>query len=376
MDTSTLGKVIQGSAGTTTETRIKNDVHGMYGLESLCKVFGSAEYLERKLSDWSDDIFFLELWDELQDRARRNSGENGSIGRDLTTSEVASRTSTTIVQNNHDLDGAGDTDPSGALFDETASAYRRLRLKAEEQINGLLINVITSSLRPYSKVTGWSSLSSPDTTSTTLSHSPSLDNSLRLLSDFLSFLSKVLSPSPLRRITRQLCLAMQKYLWDNVLMRHNFSASGTEQLKADMDAIQKVIDASIGFTGDAERGMRRLNDGIRLLGLAIKPSTSKSSAAEKTQEEGEAEGWGFDEDDNGEGEADTDVGVGETPDSTPDENVTPLEENEKVFSLWEVEKRIFRSNESARTVLAEMGIETLTESDARSILERRVEVGS
>jgi RAD50-interacting protein 1 len=381
MDTSTLGKVIQGSTSTTPDNKGRDDISGLHGLESLCKVFGSAEYLERKMSDWGDDIFFLELWDELQDRARRNAGTDGSVGRDLSTSEVASRTSSTIRQGN-EVDG-GETD-GGALFDETASAYRRLRLKAEEQINELLTNAIIASLRPYSKIAGWSSL---DTTTSTLTPTPALDTPLQLLSDLLSFLFRFLAPGPLRRITRQLCLAIQKYIWDNVLIRHNFSASGAAQLRSDFNAISRVIDACINYSGEAARGMRRLNEGIRLLGLPIKPSTAPKSpqkrASAADDDKDAEEGWGFDNDDEDDG-----GGSEEQEDAAEDAAAVRDEEkqypadtednnnNNKTWSLWEVEKRIFRSNESARNLLSDMGMETLTESDARTVLERRIEVGS
>lgn len=394
MDTSTLGKVIQGSTGAANESRSKNELQGMFGLESLCKVFGSAEYLERKMSDWGDDVFFLELWDELQDRARRNAGPGASIGRDLTTSEVASRTSAKINQPN-DIDQA-ETE-GGALFDETASSYRRLRLKAEEQINDLLANAIITSLRPYSKITGWSSLTFTDTTgaaptSSSPSFSPTsaLETTLQVLSDFLSFLARVLSRAPLRRITLQLCLAIQKYVWDNVLTRHTFSRGGAEQFMGDVEAIQTVVDASIGCPGEAARGMRRLNEGIRLLRLPIKPSsttTTSNPVAEPEMDEETEDGWGFDDDDDDDDHpADDDGAAAEVANPAEGEGGVPdLDEERgkdegkgegKVWSLWEVEKRIFRSNESARDVLAEIGIETLSESDARAILEHRVEVGS
>jgi len=429
MDTSTLGKVIQGSTGTANERGEKHDLNGMYGLESLCKVFGSAEYLERKMSDWGDDIFFLELWDELQDRARRNAGTNASVGRDLTTSEVASRTSAIIKQTN-DPD-AGETD-GGALFDETATAYRRLRLKAEEQINELLINAITTSLRPYSKTPGWSSLTSPDNTNNTnntttssttssLTPSPTLDSALHLLSTTLSFLSQILSPTPLRRITRQLCLAIQRHIWDYVLTRHHFSASGAQQLKADVEAIQRVVDACVRSpANEAARGMRRLNEGIALLALPVKVPNVVAKVRAGMGEEGEVgegegeEGWGFDDNDDkdnnhnndddaeiieveskagggggggGGGARITDTASGRPADSN-DENDndedddadadadvdTNLHDNIKIWSLAEVEKRVFSSNESARAILLEMGLVVLTEAEARAVLERRVEL--
>ena len=46
------------------------------------------------------------------------------------------------------------------------------------------------------------------------------------------------------------------------------------------------------------------------------------------------------------------------------------------WGLWEVEERIFRSNESAREALEEMRFELLNEGDARSVLGRRVELSA
>ena len=44
------------------------------------------------------------------------------------------------------------------------------------------------------------------------------------------------------------------------------------------------------------------------------------------------------------------------------------------LGLWEVEKRVFRDNESGREVLDELGLEVLSESEARHVLERRIEL--
>lgn len=32
------------------------NVQGIEGLERLCRVYGSAEYMEKKMRDWSDDV--------------------------------------------------------------------------------------------------------------------------------------------------------------------------------------------------------------------------------------------------------------------------------------------------------------------------------
>lgn len=118
-------------------------------------------------------------------------------------------------------------------------------------------------------------------------------------------------------------------------MRNTFSDAGAAQLVSDVDHLCGVIDVSLGpagSAGDSVRGLKRLNEGLLLLGL--------DANAPKTDE----------------------------PTVEPEEN--------KVQGLWEIEKRLFKDNESAREVLAELGIETLTEAEARSILERRAEMGS
>ena len=306
--TSSIARTVQGVSRET-----QAELQGLGGLERLCRIYGSAEYLEKKMRDWSDDVFFLDLWDELQDRARRSTGKN--IAGPLSVEDVAERTSSTV----------GSEEDSGALFDETAGAYRRLRIRTEVVVQDMLIHSLRESLRPYGRINPWSSLSTE--ASSSLSLTAELDAIVQQLNDYLSFLSKVLAQAPLRRIVRQAALAIQAFLWDHVLMRYTFSASGTAQFQRDVEIVWDTMDRWLG-EGQAEVGMRRLREGLVLLGLPVK-------GEEGEQYRGE------------------DVGLG----------------------LWEVEKRVFRNNESGREVLDELGLEVLSESEARHVLERRIELG-
>lgn len=169
-------------------------------------------------------------------------------------------------------------------------------------------------------------------------------------------------------------------------MRHTFSASGAQQFQGDIQAIESIVDASIRLPGEAAKGLRRLGQGVGLLVLPIKPSSGSGAGLKKRKaagEEDEGDGWGFDDDDEADAgdaagsdgeerggvEMDADLDWGGRDDEE-------RSESRKSLSLWEVEKRVFRSNESARNVLMVMGFETLSEADARAVLERRVEVGS
>lgn len=323
--TSALGRTVQGADG-------QASVEGVAGLERLCRVFGSAEYLEKKMEDWSNDVFFVELWSELQDRVRLNRDGGHNVAGTMSVAEVASRTSPAIT---HDNTASTHSSSEGALFDETASAYRRLRLRSESIITSTLTSNVTAALKPYSRLSIWATLSTPSASATPspLSLSSDLAHTTRILSTQLTFLARALGVAPLRRVSRQLLLSVQAYVWDNVLTRNKFSATGAAQLASDIDHLRNLVDTTMGVAahvGGSLRITKKLNEGLRLLNLGLVTTETSPDNASEAHELG----------------------------------------------LWDVEKRLFRDNESARAVLAELEIDGLTEAEARSVLERRVEIGS
>ncbi|KAL8797940.1 MAG: hypothetical protein Q9182_007099 [Xanthomendoza sp. 2 TL-2023] len=318
--TSSLARTVQGVSSSTSRNTTKDQpsLEGLSGIERLTRVYGSAEYLENKMGDWSDDVFFLELWEELQDRARANTlqgGQKKNLAGNMSVEHVADKTSAAV----------GNEESGGALFDETAGAYRRLRVRTEGILTDTFVQQIRESLRAYGKVGAWSALSSPSLgDGMSLAISAELDAPIGLLQSYLSFLAGALAQAPLRRIARQVVLAVQAVMWDGVLMKYRFTEMGARQFGRDIRGLWEVVD---GFTGSGQGqiGMRRLGEGLVLLEL-------KGSGG---------------------------------PDD--DEAVVDL-------SLGDVEKRLFKDNESGREVLEEMGLEVLSESDARSVLERRIDL--
>ena len=120
-------------------------------------------------------------------------------------------------------------------------------------------------------------------------------------------------------------------------MRNTFSAAGASQLISDVDHLCSVVDSSLGsagHTGDSIRVMKKLSEGLLLLGL---------NAVQGHDQGGESIS-----------EKDADEQLG----------------------LWDVEKRLFKDNESARVVLGELDADSLTEAEARTVLEKRVEIAS
>ncbi|KAG8630032.1 hypothetical protein KVT40_001651 [Elsinoe batatas] len=314
--TSTVGRTVHGVGQGDNA-----DLSGTKGLDRLCRVYGSAEYLEKAMRDWSEDVFFLDLWEELQYRSRNKDQIKG----DLSMGEITAKTSATATQNE-----SGEV--QGALFDETAASYRRLRTRSEQVIVDTVNYDLRNALRPYSRVNTWASMSSTGGVS---SQTAELDGFIRMLDEYLAFLAKSIGKTPLRRIVRQVGNSAQTYIYDNVILRHNFSTAGAAQLGSDIKGIWLVIDRHAGARQGAT-STQKLVDGVKLLALPVK------------------------------GEIPINFSVDGTSDSLRAPNL----------GLWEVERRLFASNEGAREVLDDLGIELLSESEAREVLKRRVEIGS
>ena len=120
-----------------------------------------------------------------------------------------------------------------------------------------------------------------------------------------------------------------------MLLRHTFSAAGAAQLSGDVQhcGVANIsLDVAGDGQGDAERSFKKLNEGLFLLCLNAGP-VSESPESTAVHFDGRKDG----DDDGGGGGGD----------------VTSL-------GLWDVEKMVFKDNESARDVLSEVGIDILT----------------
>jgi RAD50-interacting protein 1 len=346
----TAGRLLQGQYS-------KGDAFSQKALASLCKIYGSAEYLERKMSDWSDDVFFLELWEELQDRVQADSRAHASVGKDLRVDEVAAKTSASIQASNGDV--PQDTE-GGALFDETALAYHRLREQSEAEILRLVDNNIRDSVADYGRLDAWASLSTTNADVTSLSPSSGLDSTLQVISVLLEFLSKVVARPIMHKLVKHLCATLQGEIYSRVITPHNFSAAGVSQLQRDIMALEEAIDSRSNLRGVASTGLKRLEQISTLLGLPIKRS-GHQTIADDVEDADDA--WGF------EGEDDADQVIA-------DDDTEEASSRKDSWSLWDAEKEVFKSNEAARRALADMGLDFISESEARNILKRRIELNS
>ena len=230
----------------------------------------------------------------------------------------------------------------------------------------------------FSASNPWSTLSPSDGSGNDLSPTAELDPLLSHLSTTLAFLSRVLAPAPLRRIARAVLATINSTLYDSVL-RVGFSTQGAAQLNADLAAICAVVDEQIGARV-AAIALRRCLEAATLVGLPVtgaKPPANPSVPADDDAME-EWDAWAG-EDANIETTANSNSNTNSNTNTTTDVNADAGADPQKATSpsplgLWDVEKRLFADNQSARDVLDQLGFDVLDEKEARRLLRLRVEL--
>ncbi|KAI0024076.1 RINT-1/TIP-20 [Xylariomycetidae sp. FL0641] len=249
--TSTLGRTLHG----VTKEELAA-LEGTGAFESLCRVLGSCDHIVATLKDWSNEEFFITLWEELQARAVRNSDQENLTGT-MSHDAVRDRISSAVG-----LDG-----DSGILFDETIVAFSHRRKTAEEYLVSAVIDSHHKEFRPYLSKPQWTTISSePAVDPMQLAITPELDAPLRILKRNLDFLASALSTAVFRRIWREALEKLQDMLWGSVLMTQNFTTLGAAQFVRDLQAILALVDRHIP---EGSLIMGTLLEGAQLLSLPL-----------------------------------------------------------------------------------------------------------
>ncbi|CAM1503847.1 Fc.00g014380.m01.CDS01 [Cosmosporella sp. VM-42] len=251
--TSTLGRTLHG---VTKEEQAA--LQGTGALETLCKVIGSADHIANTLQDWSDEEFFIILWEELQTRAAKKADQGNNITATLSYDDVKHRTSSAVGQKTDD----------GALFDETVEAYR-MRCKAGQDIlAATLVESHSKAFKAYVNKVQWTTIGEAaeldDVTQLTIT--PELDEPLHILKRNFDFLSKALSAASFLRVWREALTKLQDLLWNDVLLRQAFTTLGATQFLRDGAAIFALIER---YIPQGPAMLDTLHEAMRLLSLPL-----------------------------------------------------------------------------------------------------------
>ncbi|CAJ2509430.1 Uu.00g144560.m01.CDS01 [Anthostomella pinea] len=248
---STLGRTLHG---VTREQAAA--LEGTGAFETLCKVLGSCDHIVATLRDWSNEEFFVTLWEELQARARKNSDQDDLAGG-KSHDDVRDQVSSAV----------GSDGDSGTMFDEIIASYNNRRKTAEEYIVSALIDSHQKAFRPYLSKPQWTTITADTKVEPSqLTVTAELDEPLRILKRNLTFLASALSTAVYRRIWREALEKLQDTLWGDVLLRQNFTTLGAAQFVRDLQAIFSLVDS---YIPDGSLTMSTLQDGAELLSLPL-----------------------------------------------------------------------------------------------------------
>ncbi|KAK3941362.1 RINT1-like protein [Diplogelasinospora grovesii] len=311
--TSTVGRAF----GVTKEQLAA--LEGTGALETLCKVYGSADHIVNTLNDWSNEEFFVTLWEQLQTRAKarsRSEDDQGNLAGGMSYDHVKDRTSATV----------GTEEDGGVLFDETIAAYSMRRKRAEEFLAEALTESHRKSFAAYLKRPQWTTIADDAVQADgyQLAVTPELDEPLRILKRDLDFLSRALGTAVFRRIWRDALEKLNSMLWGDVLMSHRFTAFGAAQFQRDVHAICSLVERYI--PGGGSSGLGSTCDALRLLTLPVDQGSQVDG-----------------------------------------------EEQAPLTTLKRATDMVFTDNTEAKKVLEELAIDLLSPANARQILQRRIE---
>ena len=131
--------------------------------------------------------------------------------------------------------------------------------------------------------------------------------------DYITYLTKTLALPQFRQIWREALDSLQDLIFNDLLLKQDFTTLGAARLSHDLTAIERLMDAH------ADMSMSRLRQGVQLLNLPL-----------SVQED-------------------------------------------QAISLMDASKAIYATNTQADEVLKRLGLDEISRADARAILARRVE---
>ncbi|KAG4437008.1 hypothetical protein IFR05_007512 [Cadophora sp. M221] len=265
--TSTVGRTIHGI---TKEQEAA--LQGVGKFETLCKVFGSAEHLISMMKDWSNEEFFIDMWEDLQERAKDTDG-NANLAGEMSYNEVRDSTS----------DAMG-SELEGAVFDKTIESFEKLRQMAESYITQAIKYSFPVSFKQYITKPQWCTIGDASSSSYPSARTAELDVPLRELAQSMEFLRKVLSDAPLRRIWRDALGSLQDLVFHDVLLRQEFTSLGAAQLRYDFEAVQATIGRHIKYGDGSTFAMPKLREAILLLSLPVEAEGEQKSLRNVSEE--------------------------------------------------------------------------------------------
>ncbi|KAI0706059.1 RINT-1 family protein [Cytidiella melzeri] len=190
---SSFMRAVPGSLGAETgRTKdSKSLTTGVEGVQRLCKALVSAKYAAAAMEAWGEDLFFLELWAEINRKANL-------------------RSRAVAAPSLPDPKGSDEDVPEGTIFEELVVQYNKLVIRAEDLIVHTVTGEVEAGLKAHFSSGGFQTTSANPSETDDIALPTSLLGPISLLSTHLTYLQatvpQMTATTLYRRIASHLAL--------------------------------------------------------------------------------------------------------------------------------------------------------------------------
>ncbi|THH21006.1 hypothetical protein EW146_g461 [Bondarzewia mesenterica] len=208
---------------------------GVEGVMRLCKALVSAKFVSDAMEVWGEDVFFLELWAEINRRAslrvRAETHPALPDPKDMSTEA-----------------------PDGTIFEELIQQYEKLVSRAEDIIVQQVYGEVEGTLKAHLLSQGEPS---PDPSASNIVISPTLLPALSLLSSHLSFLERTLPHGTVLSIYRHVAARLSTHILQRTILyrgHHRLTLEEGKVIHGECRLWVETCRQALGSIGTSSKG--------------------------------------------------------------------------------------------------------------------------
>ncbi|KAH7915139.1 TIP-1 family-domain-containing protein [Hygrophoropsis aurantiaca] len=200
---------------------------GVDGSQRLCKALISARYVQVAMEGWGEEVFFLELWAEINHRAslRSRAEDHQSLPNPNDGAQVA----------------------EGTIFEELITQYTKLVFRAEDMLVQQVCGEIEALLKPhFVAVTSPKPDSESEIDSENIAVPPTLLPPIALLSSHLSFQRSTLPNSLTTALYRRIATRLAEHILQReILYRSGLTRNQLRTVHAECELWAETCQAAL-----------------------------------------------------------------------------------------------------------------------------------